>query len=138
VVELAARMPSRFKLRDGMSKYVFKEALRPILPPGVFTRKKSGFSIPIAHGLRGGMKDFARSHLFDSGGAASLGLFETAGLKRLWDEHQSGMRDHAFPLFALLSFSLWHARFMGAGPVPPALAATPATPSIPVSSQGNP
>lgn len=111
VVELAARMPSGWKLNGKTSKYIFKQALKPILPASVFTRKKSGFSIPIAHWFRTDMKEFAHARLFGKGGASSLGLFEDAGMKRLWDEHQSGARNNAFPLFSILSFSLWHGKF---------------------------
>jgi asparagine synthase (glutamine-hydrolysing) len=111
VVELAARMPSGWKLDGKTSKHIFKQALKPILPASVFTRKKSGFSIPIAHWFRTDMKEFAHARLFGKGGASSLGLFEDAGLKRLWDEHQSGARNNAFPLFSILSFSLWHGKF---------------------------
>lgn len=113
VVELAARMPSGWKLHGRESKYIFKQALAPVVPGFVFGRKKTGFSIPMAQWFRRDLKDFAHAHLFGSGGAAGLGLFDADGLASLWDEHQSGARDHGFPLFAILSFSLWHGKFIG-------------------------
>jgi asparagine synthase (glutamine-hydrolysing) len=112
VVELAARMPSGWKLDGKISKHIFKEALKPVVPPFVFDRRKSGFSIPIAHWFRKDIKEFAHAKLFGAGGASSLGLFEKAGLVKLWDEHQSGARNHSFPLFSILSFSLWHGKFI--------------------------
>ena len=108
VVELAARMPSDWKLLGQEGKRIFKDALRPAVPGFVFGRKKTGFSIPIAAWFRKDLKEYARARLFDSGGAAGLGLFDKAELSRMWDRHQSGLRDHAIPLFALLSFALWH------------------------------
>jgi hypothetical protein len=44
--------------------------------------------------------------LFDQGALERLHL-ETAEVQQLWAEHQSGFRDHARPLFALLGLTVW-------------------------------
>ena len=35
LVELAARIPSRLKIRDGVAKYILKRVIAPYLPPEV-------------------------------------------------------------------------------------------------------
>jgi asparagine synthase (glutamine-hydrolysing) len=116
VVELAARMPSDFKLHGKASKHVFKRSLEKILPEEIFRRKKTGFSIPIHTWFRGELKEFAESRLLGSGSRSLEGMIEPEYVRTLWKEHQAGMRNHGFPLFALLSFSLWHSKFSSPNP----------------------
>jgi asparagine synthase (glutamine-hydrolysing) len=119
VVEKAASLPSAWKLQGRNGKRIFKDAVRPLLPAEVFSRPKTGFSIPLAAWLRKELRDYAHSLLLGAKGLPATGLFERSYLERLWKEHQSGIRDHAYPLFALLSFAQWHALYQGAA-LPPA------------------
>lgn len=107
-MELAARIPSELKLRGGVGKYIFKEAVRKILPEEVLTRPKMGFSIPLAEWLRGDLRDLAQSLLFDT----NDDLLNRAAVKSLWDRHQSGLRNFGTPLWTILMFRLWQRKFM--------------------------
>lgn len=122
VVERAASLPSAWKLRGKEGKRIFRDSVRPILPNEIFNRPKTGFSIPLAAWLRKDLREYAQGLLLGPQGVLSAGFFEKPYVERLWREHQSGLRDHAAPIFALLSFAQWHARFQGAGTlVPPPL-----------------
>src|SRR5581483_2993317 len=44
-MELAARIPARLKLKDGSGKYIFKKAIRPMVPPEILDRPKQGFGV---------------------------------------------------------------------------------------------
>jgi asparagine synthase (glutamine-hydrolysing) len=125
VVEHAASLPSGWKLEGRNGKRIFKDALRPILPPDIFTRPKTGFSIPLADWLRRDLKEYAHHLLFNQGGLASTGHFEKPYVEQLWKEHQSGLSNHATPLFALLSFAQWHSRFQGSATLNPPKAPAP-------------
>jgi asparagine synthase (glutamine-hydrolysing) len=118
VVEMAARLPSDWKLRGRAGKYIFKKSLEGILPSEIFTRPKTGFSVPMASWLRTDLRDYAEDLLLGAAGLPSLGLFEKPFLHKLWKEHQSGLRNHEYPIFALLSFALWHRRFAGGASAP--------------------
>jgi asparagine synthase (glutamine-hydrolysing) len=48
LVNRARTIPSALKLRGGVTKYILKKALEPILPMNILHRKKQGFSLPIA------------------------------------------------------------------------------------------
>ena len=111
-MEMAARMPSSWKLRGRKSKFAFKESLKKILPVDVFTRPKTGFSIPLSEWLRKDLKDYTRDHLLGSKGLATSGIFRKETIESMLKEHQSGMKDHAYPLFGLLSFALWKEKFL--------------------------
>jgi len=47
VANFARRLPHRFKLRDGVTKYLLKKAVEPILPHDIIYRKKKGFGTPV-------------------------------------------------------------------------------------------
>jgi asparagine synthase (glutamine-hydrolysing) len=59
VVELAARVPGRFKLPDE-GKYVLKEASRRVIPAAVIDRPKGYFPVPGLKYLEGGTLDWVR------------------------------------------------------------------------------
>src|SRR5256885_5752202 len=56
-VEFATALPMNLKLRGLRSKYLFKRALRGILPERILNRPKKGFGIPVAHWFRGPLRD---------------------------------------------------------------------------------
>lgn len=112
IVELAARIPSRDKLQGQSTKIALKQVARRLLPERVFERKKMGFVLPVPEWLRGGLKARAESVFFDRPGGHS-GLLDSAGLRRLWYEHQLGISNHATALWSALMFELWYARFLG-------------------------
>lgn len=114
-VELVYRMPGDWKLKGLRGhKYLLKEAFRDKLPPMIFNRGKMGFGIPLGTWFRGPLKSFWEEHVLGSR-ALSRGYFNPAALRRIWDEHQSGRRDHGYRLWALLMLELWHENCLEAG-----------------------
>jgi asparagine synthase (glutamine-hydrolysing) len=53
-VDLARRIPSAWKFRNGQTKYILRKALEPVLPPDVLRRRKKGFAVPIGAWFRDG------------------------------------------------------------------------------------
>jgi asparagine synthase (glutamine-hydrolysing) len=109
VLELAARMPSSMKLRNGAGKYIFKRAVAQVLPREILTRRKQGFMLPVAEWLRGELRPLAESLLFD--GSGQDGILAPRSIMYLWQRHQSKRRDHARPLWTILMFRLWQRQF---------------------------
>lgn len=103
LMELIARIPSGLKLRNGQGKYIFKQALRAVLPPGVLNRPKKGFAVPVAKWFRGELKEFAQDTMFRRNDA----LLDQAFLGRCWKQHQSGQRDWSALLWCVLMFRTW-------------------------------
>ncbi len=107
-VELVFRLPGSLKLKGLRGhKWILKEAFKDKLPPEILNRKKMGFGIPLGAWFRGPLKDFWRAHVL-SPEALKRGYFEEKTLRRIWEEHQSGRRDHGYRLWALLMLELWH------------------------------
>ena len=103
LVEWLATLPSDFKIRAGQGKVIFKQAYEPLLPRDVLYRPKMGFSVPLTAWLRGPLKDRVRLALLGER-MRDCGYFNPVTLRRLVDEHNSGLRDHATALWMLLMF----------------------------------
>src|SRR4029077_20625272 len=79
-VEYATHLPLNLKLRGLRSKFLFKRALRGILPDSILNRPKKGFGIPVAHWFRGPLKEQMLSVLSPDR-IAREGFFEPGAVK---------------------------------------------------------
>jgi asparagine synthase (glutamine-hydrolysing) len=70
-------------------------------------RPKMGFGVPLAQWFRGELKDYARDVLLDSR-ALGRDYFRAGAVEQMLDEHSSGTFDHAYRLWGLLVFEVWH------------------------------
>jgi asparagine synthase (glutamine-hydrolysing) len=109
VVELAATMPDRLKLRRFRTKYVLKRAMAGILPRETIERPKKGFGVPLARWFRGELAPLL-DDVLSTDALARADLFRPAAVRRLVDEHRHGVRDHRKKLYTLLVLSLWARR----------------------------
>ena len=110
LVEFAATIPARFRLRDGTTKYIFKQAMRGVLPDSIIDRQKHGFAVPIAHWFRGELSGFARDLLL-SETCRQRGIFDTRYVERVFQMNDRG-RDLDLQLWTMLSFEVWCRRFL--------------------------
>ena len=105
-VELVGAMPSSWKLRGMTTKYIFKKAMEPWLPPGIARRPKKGFGIPVADWLRGRLRPMLLDLLAEPRLRAQ-GMLDPQAVRVLVDEHLAGRADHRKPLWTLLMLQLW-------------------------------
>jgi asparagine synthase (glutamine-hydrolysing) len=103
LVEWMATLPSRLKIQGGEGKYLFKKAMEPLLPNDVLYRPKMGFAVPLARWLRGPLKERVRESVLGPR-LLDTGMFRREVLEGLVRTHESGVRDHATPLWTLLMF----------------------------------
>ena len=111
LVELMARVPSRLKVRGRRLKVALRRIARPWLPPEIIARPKQGFMFPIAHWLRGSLRELARDTL---AGAHSVrdGIFRREAALALMDEHAAGTIDHHVRIWMLLNVEIWYRMFV--------------------------
>jgi asparagine synthase (glutamine-hydrolysing) len=112
LVEFAASIPSRFRLRGSTTKYLFKQAMRGVLPEIVVDRPKLGFTLPFARWFRGDWSEFVQDLLL-SPACRRRGLFRPDYIAMLLRLH-SGGRDLSVQLWALASIELWCRMFLDA------------------------
>ena len=110
IVEFAATVPARFRLHDGQTKYLFKQAMRGVLPDHIIDRPKHGFAVPLAQWLRKDLATFARDILL-SPTARRRGVFNLPHVERLLQLNDRG-RNLDLQLWTILSLELWCRRFL--------------------------
>ena len=110
LMEWAAGLPSRWKIRGGVTKYLLKRAIADWLPADLLKRPKMGFGVPMAHWLRTDLRDLSRDVLTDAT-ARSRGYFRPEAVAALLDGHEAGL-DHSTRIWALIQFELWHRVFL--------------------------
>jgi asparagine synthase (glutamine-hydrolysing) len=111
VIEFAASLPEKFKLRGLTTKYLLKKVLRKLLPSENLDRRKMGFGVPIGHWFRGKMQPFLREVVL-SEKALNRGLFRPETVRQIVDQHTEGKRDYSHQLWTLLMLELWFQRFI--------------------------
>ncbi|MEN3336004.1 MAG: hypothetical protein V7641_5369 [Blastocatellia bacterium] len=111
LMEFAASLPARYKLRGLTTKHLLKKALRGMLPAENLTRRKMGFGVPLAHWFRSELKGFLGETVL-SERALRRGYFKPAAVRQLIAQHTEGKRDHAHQLWTLLMLELWHQEFI--------------------------
>jgi len=111
LVEFAARIPARFKIRAGVQKYVLKKAVRDLLPSRVIHRKKMGFPTPLRRWLLDARSEPLYQALRSRDGllAAHLDLRE---IEALIVRHRSGFEDATDRLWRLINLQLWGDLFL--------------------------
>ena len=127
LVEFAAGLPPRMKLRGFTTKWILREAVRTILPPSILSRPKMGFPVPFALWMRGPWGQLARDVLLDRR-TRERGIIEAPAVARLIDAHAAGTADGGDALWALMNLELWYRTFIDGGgvqtlPAAPAVAA---------------
>ncbi len=118
LVEYAAALPARVKLRGWQTKVVLREALRDLVPRAILTRRKMGFPVPVGGWLRGPFWPIVDEFVL-SPRALGRGFFQPAGLRHLAEEHRAGRAEHGDRLWLLVNLEIWQRIFLdGEEPVP--------------------
>jgi asparagine synthase (glutamine-hydrolysing) len=116
LVEFAAALPDRLKLRGFRTKWILREAARDLLPAEILSRPKMGFPVPFGVWMRGPWNSIARDVLLDSR-SRTRGIIDPAAIERLIDGHAGGSTDGADALWTLLNLELWYRTFIDGGGV---------------------
>jgi asparagine synthase (glutamine-hydrolysing) len=111
VIEFAASLPEKYKLRGLTTKYLLKRVLKKLLPAENLGRRKMGFGVPIGHWFRGKLQPFLRETIL-SETALKRGLFKPDAVRSLVELHARSERDYSHQLWTLLMLELWFQRFI--------------------------
>jgi asparagine synthase (glutamine-hydrolysing) len=111
VSEFAWRLPRRFKVRGGETKWLLRQMLYKRVPREMVERPKMGFSVPIDGWLRGSLREWAEE-LLSPASLASSGALDVASARAAWEGFLRGEgRAGGTALWALVNFQAWHRRW---------------------------
>jgi len=110
LVEFAARLPERMKLRGITTKFILRQAMRGKLPKEILTRKKMGFPVPIGKWLRGPFSHIVDEYVLGDR-TRDRRMFNDEYIRELVLLHQVG-EDHSERLWSLINFEVWQRQFI--------------------------
>jgi asparagine synthase (glutamine-hydrolysing) len=111
LVEFAARVPSRFKVKGFSGKHLIKEALAASLPDSIRHRKKMGFPVPYDQWLKGRFAPHISS-LLTSDRALDRKWFEAEAVRNMLADHFAGRANHGRQIWALWGLETWARIFL--------------------------
>lgn len=107
LVEFAMKIPQNLLIKGLAGKEILKRAVADLLPAAIVRRPKLGFPTPWSGWLVGQQLN-AIENLILEPRSIDRGLFNSAAVKRLFEEHRARYRDHADRIWRLLNLELWH------------------------------
>ncbi|MGH3631689.1 MAG: asparagine synthase-related protein, partial [Sciscionella sp.] len=110
LVEFFASLPSSSKIGRGRGKEILKKSLRHVVPSEILTRRKRGFTPPLAQWLSGGTGTLFERRVFHSSSFIS-GFLEMNAVRRVWDDHRAGIRSDTRLIWSILMLENWGLRF---------------------------
>jgi len=111
IAEYAARLPLKYKYRNGESKYILKRILFKYLPESDFRRPKQGFSAPVGTWLKGALKEHVHYYL-DSQRIGEQGIFDPEQVRLYVKDFYDGGRVSALNIWYLLVFQMWYKKWL--------------------------
>jgi asparagine synthase (glutamine-hydrolysing) len=110
LAELSGRVPASLKMRGFEKRFIFKEAMKDILPSNVLYKKKHGFGVPVALWfLQDPRLESLVSDVLTDSRTRQRGYFRPAFLEHLLKLHR-GKDAHFYGeiIWYLVALELWH------------------------------
>lgn len=111
LLELAATIPSRFKVRDGETKWILKRTFADRLPDDAVWRAKQGFEIPVDAWLRQPLREMFETSVLAANSRVAE-LIDQRSVGRLYRSHLANVGRHGNVLWSLLMLARWAERWM--------------------------
>jgi asparagine synthase (glutamine-hydrolysing) len=110
-------VPPGLKLHGGLrptTKYIFREAMKDLLPPEVLEQPKAGFAAPVDYWLAHDLREMV-DDLLSEKQVRERGLFRPAAVRKLVDEQRAGTQDWSMQIWQLLTLEIWTRLFLDGG-----------------------
>lgn len=109
IFDIAARMPSRFKVNEEQNKVAFRTAAAKVLPEEIAFRKKLGFIVPIRIWLADERYNADVRAKFTSDMAAQF--FDLDEINAIYKEYVSGNSDNWRKVWTIYTFLVWYEEY---------------------------
>ena len=104
LINYAKELPTKYKIKNGQTKYAFRRVANEVLESKFADKKKLGFPVPIREWIKeqdiyDKIKEiFSRSSEF----------FKVDKITKLLDEHKEGKKDNSRKIWTIYSFLVWY------------------------------
>lgn len=111
VVELAFKMPTKFKINRNSRKIILKDAFRDMIPEAVFQAPKHGFGVPIENWLETVLKN--KLYYYASADfIRRQGLFSGRYINHMINMHMAHKENRYSELWAFFVFQYWYEHYI--------------------------
>ncbi|MBC2733183.1 MAG: asparagine synthase (glutamine-hydrolyzing) [Desulfobacteraceae bacterium] len=111
LVEFAASLDPKLKIKGTAMKYFLKRAASQFLPQQLINKRKQGFVGPLPVWLNNELKEFTLDTL-SSSNLKRHGIFNHTAVKKILDEHMGLQRKHETLIWSMLVFDHWHRKYL--------------------------
>ena len=104
LINYAKELPTKYKIKNGQTKYAFRRVANEVLESKFADKKKLGFPVPIREWIKEQdiydkiKETFSRSSEF----------FKVDKITKLLDEHKEGKKDNSRKIWTIYSFLVWY------------------------------
>jgi asparagine synthase (glutamine-hydrolysing) len=104
LIEFGARLPAKFKVRNGETKYLLKRLLARYLPEPLCRLPKRGFGVPVGEWIR----DYYHREFIDVLASVDPGIFDRRAVLKLLDRYRLNKPVNYSLLWRIFAFEIWH------------------------------
>jgi len=104
--ELTFEIPSSLKLKGSQGKYIFRNAMRPLLPERILSGPKKGFGVPLKHWFKNDLRTYLQDTLLSNASPLNDYLNQSY-IRKLIQDHETGMRDLNQKIWSLVFLHAW-------------------------------
>lgn len=112
VVNYAFTIPTKFKIADGHTKKILKDAFRDVLPDELYTRPKRGFEVPLLKWFRTGLRSLIEDDLLSDSFIEQQGIFDATEIRLLKKQlFSSDPGEVHARIWGLIVFQYWYKKY---------------------------
>ena len=104
LIDYAKGLPTKYKIKDGQTKYAFRRVANEVLESKFADKKKLGFPVPIREWIK---EDDIYNKIKDTFSRSS-DFFKVEKITKLLDEHKEGKKDNSRKIWTIYSFLVWY------------------------------
>ena len=107
LIDGARHLPTKYKIKDGQTKYVFRKVANDVLEDKVAKKKKLGFPVPIREWIK---EDSIYKKIEDVFKKSSE-FFDVDYILKLLSDHKEGKKDNSRKVWTIYSFLIWYQEY---------------------------
>lgn len=100
------KIPGRYKIHEGQTKYILRRILFKYAPDSYFDRPKQGFGISLGSWLKSDLKGWAED-LLSPDLITQQGILNVEPIQQAWKNHLRGQKANQYNLWSVLMFQAW-------------------------------
>jgi len=104
LIDYARSIPTKYKIKDGQTKYAFRRVAHEVLEDKFADKKKLGFPVPTREWIKDDDVYENIKEIF----SRSSGFFKVDEITKLLDEHKENKKDNSRKIWAIYSFLVWY------------------------------